>query len=293
MECKLCKSKNIEITYRGCIRDGRVGTYTSGYVDMYKCKECNTIWHDDIEKDYKSYYESAEYRNSLEGTSDIDEFYRMHDAENMDKFLYTGTEIFRNKIVADIGCGGGAFCDYLQNVAKEVVAIEPSEIYRKKMTEKGYTVFPYVSNAIKVEKQVDVVVSFDVIEHVENPEVFVKEAYDLLLPNGHAFIGTPTDAPVMRELLGNDYESFLFSTQHPWVLAEGSFSVIAQKCNIKNWEVKYYQRYGLGNCLYWLQNKKPGRHKAYGFISQGMDTLWKADLERQGKADYIVFEFVK
>ena len=33
------------------------------------------------------------------------EFYRLHDKETLDKFKYIGTEIFRNRNVADIVVG--------------------------------------------------------------------------------------------------------------------------------------------------------------------------------------------
>lgn len=67
----------------------------------------------------------------------------------------------------------------------------------------------------------DVITSFDVIEHVEDPREFLQDVYDLLSPKRQAIIGTPTDAPVMRELLGEIYEkNQLFSTQHPWIFGE-------------------------------------------------------------------------
>ncbi len=106
MRCKICGCENIEITYQGKIRNGKVGVSTQKDVEMYRCKNCLTIWHD-LSLDLNEFYESEEYRISLEGTSDIDTFYELHDCESMNKFECTGTEIFRNRTVADIGCGGG------------------------------------------------------------------------------------------------------------------------------------------------------------------------------------------
>ena len=256
MICKLCNSKNVNIIYNGKIRDGHVGNYTTSDVQMFKCCDCNTIWHEDV-IDHSNYYETEKYRSSLEGTTDIKDFYKLHDRENEDKFRYIGMENFRNKKIADIGCGGGAFLDFLYSVADEIIAIEPSQIYRRELDKKGYKTYAYAADAIKeYGNKVDVVTSFDVIEHVENPMQFVKEAYDLLAENGVAYIGTPTDAEVMRQLLGETYESFLFSTQHPWILCEKSFEYILNCLNIDDieWDVKYYQRYGLSNLLYWLKN---------------------------------------
>lgn len=293
MRCKICGCENIEVTYKGKIRNGKVGVSTLKDVEMYKCKNCLTIWHD-LSLDLNKFYESEDYRISLEGTSDIDTFYELHDYESMNKFECTGTEIFRNRTVADIGCGGGAFLDFISGLAKETIAIEPSNTYRKILREKGYKVFSYMSEALQTEKgKIDTIVSFDVIEHVEDSVAFVKEAYELLAYGGRCIIGTPTDAPVMRELLGETYESFLFSTQHPWVLSGNSFKEIAKKVGILQYDIQYYQRYGLGNLFYWLNYKKPGKQMKYDFISQAADKCWKSSLELEGKADYILFEFTK
>ena len=294
MRCKICGCEDAAVTYEGKIRDGRVGNYTSEKMKLFRCGRCGTIWHDNSGRDSREYYQSEAYRNELEGTSDVDAFYRLHDGESLEKFRYTGTEIFRGKTVADIGCGAGAFLDYIQAVAARVIAIEPSETYRESMRKRGYTVFGYAQEALEEYRgKVDVIVSFDVIEHVEDPQTFLEEAYALLSNGGKAFIGTPTDAPVMREVLGGAYESFLFSTQHPWVLSEGSFAAMAERCGITGFGVRYYQRYGLGNFVYWLLNRQPGRHKGYDFITKTMDRAWISELEQQKKSDYIVCEIVK
>ena len=288
MRCKLCGCEDVMVAYEGKIRDGRVGNYTDKKVKMFRCEKCGTIWHDSRERDSRQYYQSEAYRNELEGTSDVNEFYRLHDGESLEKFRYTG------KTVADIGCGAGAFLDYIQAVADTVIAVEPSETYRGAMKGRGYTVFGYAQEALKeYRNKVDVIVSFDVIEHVEEPQKFLEEAYALLSYGGRAFIGTPTDAPVMREVLGNAYESFLFSTQHPWVLSGGSFETMAKRCKITEFQVRYYQRYGLGNFVYWLLNGQPGRHKEYDFITKTMDQAWISELEQQEKSDYMVCEIVK
>ena len=193
-----------------------------------------------------------------------------------------------------LAAGRGGFLDYIQTVAKTIIAIEPSKRYRDAMKKKGYAVFGYAEEALKeYRNKVDVIVSFDVIEHVEEPQSFLEELYALLSDGGRAFIGTPTDAPVMREVLGETYESFLFSTQHPWVLSRESFEVMASRCGITNFNIKYYQRYGLGNFVYWLLNKEPGRHKDYDFITKTMNQVWISELEQQEKADYIVCEISK
>lgn len=289
MQCKICGSNNIGISYDGLIRDGALGCYTKAPVKMYQCGDCDAIWHEQM-KNLENYYESTEYRKSLEGTSDEQDFYRMHDGESMQKFLYTGTTIFRGKVVADVGCGCGAFLDYIKGVAREVVAIEPSAAYRSVMDRKGFRTFPYSADAVKqIGGGVHVAVSFDVIEHVENPSVFLKEVYELLAPGGQAIIGTPTDAPVMRSLLGKTYEQHqLFSTQHLWVLGEKNLRLMAEKAGFLNIGIKFFQRYGIGNLMGWLRDKKPRSDVRGDFLTEGLDSAWKSMCNERGLSDYIV-----
>lgn len=54
--------------------------------------------------------------------------------------------------VADIGCGC-AFLDYVSGVAMQIIAIEPSETYRKIMDKKNFCTYPYASVAIKDWKE--------------------------------------------------------------------------------------------------------------------------------------------
>lgn len=136
----------------------------------------------------------------------------------------------------------------------------------------------------------DSVVSFDVIEHVENPVLFMQDVKELLSENGEAVIGTPTDAPVMRELLGSIFEeNLLFSTQHLWVFNEQSLRKICQSAGFSTVDFSYRQRYGIDNMISWILEKKAGVKKEYHFITDTLNDIWKRELEAQKMADYILF----
>lgn len=163
------------------------------------------------------------------------------------------------------------------------------------MTKKGFNTYAYADEAKKkYTDKIDVITSFDVIEHVQSPEIFIKDVYDLLTYGGKAIIGTPTDAPVMRSLLGNDYEKkLLFSTQHLWILSEKNLRMISEKCGFRRVTVKYYQRYGIGNMLGWLKEKEPKSEINQEFITETLNNVWKAQLVDNGLADYIVLYLEK
>ncbi|MBE5913598.1 MAG: class I SAM-dependent methyltransferase [Pseudobutyrivibrio ruminis] len=295
--CPICRSRKVIVEYDGIIRNGGLGKYTDTNVKMFRCKECETIWHDNL-IDLISYYQTDTYRMSLEDSVDAQEFYRLHDRESLDKLRYTGM-IYRNKNVADVGCGCGAFLDVVSGMAKETIAIEPTLKYREIMSkEKHYNTYAYSKDALEDwREKVDVAVSFDVIEHVDNPKEFLIDIFNMLSnDNGYAVIGTPTETPVMRKLLGEIYDKkILFSVQHKWIFSEKSLRIMASEAGFKSDDVKikYFQRYDLNNAMGWVNSKNPGNAIADGVISETMNQVWKSELENKGMSDYIVLYLSK
>lgn len=285
MECKICGSKNNKIEYKGKIRDGSFGNYTKDDVEIYKCCSCGAMYHENMRS--SEFYEGSEYRQKMgENTGDYEV---LHDREVLEKLNYTGTDVFRDKIVADIGCGGGSFLDFVAGVASQIIGIEPTEAFRKKLQAKGYHAYAYTEEAFKDYKnEVDIITSFDVIEHVENPRIFMEECYKLCKIGGRIVIGTPTEQPIMRMALGKGYDSFLFSTQHLWVLNKESLKQAAKLAGFKNIEIKCKQRYGLGNLVSWLKYGKPMGNINYAYISDSINKSWIVNCEERELADYIV-----
>lgn len=290
MKCEICNGIDISVIYDDFIRDGAPGTLTEKRYKMYQCKCCKTIWHEHKKGETEEFYQSKEYRDKLEGTADVADYYKFHDFEVLDKFMYCGTTIFRNKKVADIGCGGGGFLDFLSGVASDIIAVEPSSEYRKSLLNRGYHTYTYAAEAVKEwAGMLDVVSSFDVIEHVDDPVEFMEDVYNLLMDGGTGIIGTPTDCPVMRKLLGKIYEKeLLYSYQHNWILSSEGFRMCCEKAGFRKVVIKQVQRYGISNMIGWANNKRAVGHNKYDFVTESLDAVYKAELERLGMADYII-----
>ncbi|MBP3458858.1 MAG: class I SAM-dependent methyltransferase [Lachnospiraceae bacterium] len=287
MGCKICGCKESKIIYKGVIRDGRFGNYTKEDVEIYQCRECGAMYHESIQGNEEEFYQSEKYRESM--GEKTDDYEKLHDREVLEKLNYTGTEVFRNKVVADIGCAGGSFLDFVKGAASKCIGIEPTQEYHKRLREKGIFPYTYAEDAIRDCKgQVDIITSFDVIEHVENPLQFMKDCYELCSAGGKIVIGTPTEQPVMRMALDGEYDKFLFSTQHLWVLNKKSLEISARQAGFKNVEVKYKQRYGLGNLVSWLKYKKPMGNVEYPYVAASVEKSWIASCEERELADYIV-----
>lgn len=184
MECKLCGGSKVQIIYHGRLKTDLLSGHTKKDYDVWQCGECGTIWNEAYKEEQSDFYESDEYRNRIDGEANPELFYSKYDVLTLEKLSITGTGIFRNKIVADVGCGAGSFLDFVSGVAKEIVAIEPSETFRNALAGKGYHAFRYANEAYDYFGKCDVVTSFDVIEHVENPRIFVKDMYSLCACGG-------------------------------------------------------------------------------------------------------------
>ena len=289
IKCKLCNCDDVSVIYKGPIKTGLLDGYTHKDYEVYQCGKCETIWNEAYKDVADDFYESEEYRKRIEGDSEIATYHKKHDSEVLDKLNMTGTAIFRDKIVADIGCAAGSFLEFLHGVAKTIIAVEPSKKYRDYLTsiwEGG--IYSYASDALPYwGNKVDVVTSFDVIEHVEDVQRFADEIYELCAPGGRCIIGTPTDYPVLRKMLGREFDKFIFQVQHPWVLSEKSFFALFKNAGFRNITIKTRQKYGLGNLLAWLNERKPRGDIKYDFISETIDAAYKAEMGKYN-AEYLV-----
>ena len=104
------------------------------------------------------------------------------------------THYVRGKRVLDIACGEGYGSAALgRSGAKSVIGVDISEkacLYAKEK----YGIETYVGNACQIplkDNSVDIVISFETIEHIENPLQFIAECFRVLTNNGQILISTP------------------------------------------------------------------------------------------------------
>ena len=131
-------------------------------------------------------------------------------------------KIFKNKDkkkslkkikILDIGCGGGLLCEPLTKLGAKVVGIDASEknikiakIHAKKSGLKIDYYCASPENFISYQK-FDVILNMEIVEHVQDVNLFLKESSKFLKKNGIMFIATlnKTLKSYIFAILGAEY----------------------------------------------------------------------------------------
>lgn len=103
--------------------------------------------------------------------------------------------------IIDIGCGGGILTESLARVGAHVTGLDVSteliDIANEhiKLDPTILERVNYIQTSVEEfssenEKLYDAVIASEVVEHVQNPEIFLKECVKLLKPGGSIFITT-------------------------------------------------------------------------------------------------------
>ena len=115
--------------------------------------------------------------------------------------------------ILDIGCGGGLVCEPLSRLGANVTGIDASskniEVAKIHAKKSGLKI-KYINTSPEkkdVNEKFDVILNLEVIEHVENVDLFLKSSSDLLKKNGIMFIATinRTFESYIKAIVGAEY----------------------------------------------------------------------------------------
>ena len=110
---------------------------------------------------------------------------------------FNAQRVLAGRDVLDIGCGGGLLSVPMARMGAEITGIDASKESIK--AAKDYVVdknlnIDYLHTTVeqfaKKDKKYDVVTAMEIVEHVNNPKLFLNTACSLLKPGGIMFIST-------------------------------------------------------------------------------------------------------
>ncbi len=102
----------------------------------------------------------------------------------------------KNVKILDIGCGGGLLSEPICRLGAKVTAIDASKKnieVAKLHAKKSDLKINYICTSpekLKIKDQFDVILNMEIVEHVENVDLFLKSCSKLLKKNGIMFVAT-------------------------------------------------------------------------------------------------------
>jgi 2-polyprenyl-3-methyl-5-hydroxy-6-metoxy-1,4-benzoquinol methylase len=282
--CVICGESTWRTVHRGRVRDGVFGKWRDA--EVCRCGSCGVDRLAESACLESESYRSEEYRQHIGQDHDPERHFATHDELARFTLEALWPVSLRGKVIADVGCGGGALLDHLRGVAGSALAIDPGTAWAPSLRARGYKWYASVRDcAHEHAAAVDVVLSTQVIEHVDDPRAFLADIGRLLKPDGIALVSTPNRRDVLMELLPDTFPSFFYRTQHRWAFDAASLSQCARRAGLEPVEVKHVHRYGISNTLYWLKEGKPRGRATMPPVDAMLDKAWQGWLEANARAD--------
>ena len=286
-DCEVCGARRWLLRHGGPVRTGAFGAAAAGRVA--ECGGCGVARLEEASCLGEVSYEAADYREAVGDGAAVAGYFEGHDRLQVRELQLLSSRRIRGNLVADIGCGGGSFLDYVHTLAAQTVAVEPFAGYHESLRERGHRVFAYAEQAAAAfAGLVDLATAFAVIEHVADPVAFLRDIRKQMKPDGCLVVSTPNRLDLLMELLPEDYPAFFYRTAHRWYFDAGSLGKCAERAGFAVERTVHYQRYGPSNAFAWLRDRRPtGDASLPGLESTVLDSVWRRTLEERGVADYL------
>jgi 2-polyprenyl-3-methyl-5-hydroxy-6-metoxy-1,4-benzoquinol methylase len=250
---------------------------------IYHCRHCNTAFsipRTDASSIYENIYNNADrvpgYNRYLRYSRFVKKFaeplkYLADSAE-----AYWGVKEALSQLVIDnkevrileIGSGLGYFTFALVKAGYNAKGIDISEtaVSRAKKTFGNHYICSGIAEYATINAEIyDIVISTEVIEHVENPKDFLASAMTLLKPGGQAIITTPNKSFFPDDIT---WASDL-PPVHSWWFSEESVRYIAKNLNADIKFINFSKYYKRNYKVVGLKSLKDGRLPGAYFNKDG------------------------
>ena len=187
---------------------------------------------------------------------------KIKDLKNEIQFIKKNIKNKKPRII-DLGCGFGFFLSAFKK-KWDRIGIEVSNLAIKKNSFK-FKIYDFDlekklnKNQLKLLGKFDVVFTYHVIEHMNNPEILIYNSYKLLKNNGYFIIGTPNFDSGCARKFGKKYRFFSDKT-HISFFSENSLFRLLNKYGFKIQKVDFpyfnTEHFNKKNLLRLLNEKK-------------------------------------
>lgn len=222
-KCPICSSSKIEIL---------MSKFSS---NIYLCSNCKHIYSSKIPKNINEAYSNKFHqKQSVESYDKIRRF-------RINRFAKERVSIIKkfknNPKLLDYGCGTGWFLEHARTHFDNVEGFEPTKELAK-LSSKKIKVNIFSDFKLRKIKQYDVITLFDVIEHVENPKLFLNKIVNYMNKNSILIIFTPNSKSMSFDYL-RENGNLIIPPLHLHYFNEKSITkLVKKKFKIINYETK-------------------------------------------------------
>jgi SAM-dependent methyltransferase len=188
MKCPICRQRNETKAVGACV----------GY-RLLECPACRVVFSDPMKGPGAEWYESSDlyfmgHHLPAQLTWQHKEFIRRHP---------------EGRTLLDVGCGEGVFLSAARDAGFEVWGLDFDRVNIAN-AKKRYglkRIFPLSVEAFCRTKRMrfDLVTFYEVLEHMENPKVFLGQVRRLLKPGGRMVLSCPNRNRTLDSMRGGDF----------------------------------------------------------------------------------------
>jgi SAM-dependent methyltransferase len=179
-ECPVCGLHAASVVYAES-RD----YITNEPFQVLDCSSCHLAWTSPVPVDLEPHYPRYYRRYNPLVIATLTFFYRRRIARWCRRVNRIGSAL-------EFGCGDGFMLNALRDYGWKVAGTERTEEMARFAREQlGITVYVESQNAIPAEEKFDLIVMFQVLEHLEDPVAQLSRAARLLADGGSIVVGVP------------------------------------------------------------------------------------------------------
>ena len=232
---------------------------------------------DEIDRYYRDEYYARHWPDGNRIVNNNRPIYARHEVPEMQR-LWRDWPPPEHASIFEVGCGYGTFLMMMADAGHRVAGCEISTDAVRFCREHGLDVQQAALSGIKVAEPVDVAVSQQVIEHVEDPRAFVRAMVRLTRPGGIVAIVTEDAANTARAIqlakarLRGRIPPFHTSNDHTFVFLASHLERLLREAGCDEVRTASFSYVGEGESLHW---------RLYKMTLRGIDRL-------AGHGDYLM-----
>lgn len=239
------------------------GTRNEPKVNVLKCKICGHVYLDSREYNKEDDYKEEQMRktsyNNQQGEFSKISFEEWKKSSLKDDKRRSETLLnlcLQGKKILDFGCGCGGFIRCLKDNGISADGVELSQEAIQILNQEGHRVFRDIS---ETEDMYDIITMFHVIEHLNEPDVVLKQIKKYLKPNGILICETPnSDDALLSRFQSSAFGDFTYWSEHVNLYSSLNLEKLMKRNGFETKENTQIMRYNLANHLFWLSAGKPG-----------------------------------